>query len=160
MRPIVSCINSIPEIFLKWIDHWLKKCTSKLVPTYIKDSKELIDQLRTEFPNGVPKGAKLFSADAVSMYSNIDTDHGLQIIGQFLEINKDNLPANFPKDMLLAALKEIMTNNIFQFGDTFWKQIRGTAMGTSTAVNYAVLYVAFLENSILLKKHLENIIFL
>jgi hypothetical protein len=33
-------------------------------------------------------------------------------------------------------------------------------MGTSTAVNYAVLYVALLETQILLKKYKSNILFL
>jgi hypothetical protein len=38
-----------------------------------------------------------------------------------------------------------MRSNIFQFGDTYWKQTRGCAMGTSAAVNYAYLYVGLLE---------------
>lgn len=25
LRPIVSCVNSLPEVFSKWVDHWLKK---------------------------------------------------------------------------------------------------------------------------------------
>jgi hypothetical protein len=66
----------------------------------------------------------------------------------------------FPKQFLIASLTEIMKNNIFQFGDTFWCQIRGTAMGTSRAVNYAVLYVALLETHILLKKYQSNLLFL
>jgi hypothetical protein len=62
--------------------------------------------------------------------------------------------------MVLAALQEIMKNNIFQFGDTFWRQTSGTAMGTSTAVNYAVLYVALLKIKTLLKKYKNNLLFL
>ena len=38
-----------------------------------------------------------------------------------------------------------MTRNIFQFGNSYWKQRNGTAMGTSCAVNYAFLYVGLLE---------------
>jgi hypothetical protein len=98
MRPIVSCVNSIPEIFLKWVDHWLKKVVLQHVPTYIKDSEELISTLRTTFPNGIPKGAKLFFADAVSMYSNINTDHGIKCIVEFLDLYKVLLPEKFPKE--------------------------------------------------------------
>jgi hypothetical protein len=50
-----------------------------------------------------------------------------------------------PIEFLLAALAKIMWNNIFQFDDTFWKQKRGCVMGTSSAVNYACLYVGLLE---------------
>lgn len=38
-----------------------------------------------------------------------------------------------------------MTRNIFQFGDTYWKQVNGTVMGTSCAVNYAFLYMGLLK---------------
>jgi hypothetical protein len=138
----------------------LKKVVIQHVPTYIKDSEELILTLRTTFPNGLPKGAKLFSADAVSMYSNINTDHGIKCIVEFLDLYKVLLPENFPKKMVVAALQEIMKNNIFQFGDTFWRQTSGTAMGTSTAVNYAVLYVALLEIKTLLTKYKNNLLFL
>jgi hypothetical protein len=44
-----------------------------------------------------------------------------------------------PVDFIIEALAEIMCSNIFQFGDTFWKQTPGCAMGTSAVVNYAHL---------------------
>jgi hypothetical protein len=69
-------VNSIPEIFSKHVDYWLKKIVGTLLPTYIKDAEHLICSLHETFPNGLPPGAKLFSVDAVGMYSNIDTNHG------------------------------------------------------------------------------------
>jgi hypothetical protein len=50
-----------------------------------------------------------------------------------------------PVEFLLASLEEIMTNNIFQFGNTYWRQRCGCAMGTNSAVNYACLYVRLLK---------------
>jgi hypothetical protein len=60
----------------------------------------------------------------------------------------------------MESLTEIMKNNIFQFGDTYWRQTSGTAMGTSTAVNYAVLYVGLLEITKLLPKFPHNLLYL
>jgi hypothetical protein len=160
MRPVISCVNSIPEIFSKWIDHHLKTLvTSNLLPTYMKDSEQLQQSLALAFPDGLPPNARLFSVDAVSMYSNIDTPHGLAVIATWLRLYKADLPEDYPSEMINAALKLVMSDNILQFGDTFWRQLRGTAMGTSTAVNYANLYVGLLEVTCLLRQFKKQLLF-
>jgi hypothetical protein len=158
-RPVVSSVNSIPEIFSKWVDYWLKTVVGRLLPTYVRDSEHLITELHKTFPNGLPKNAKLFSVDAVAMYSNIDTDHGITVLKDWLRLYQDELPPSMPVDFVVAALEEIMKNNIFQFGDTYWRQIRGCAMGTSAAVNYAYLYVGLLEVKRLLPNYKNNLLF-
>jgi hypothetical protein len=158
-RPVISSVNSIPEIFSKHVDYWLKKVVGKLLPTYIKDAEHLMRDLNDTFPDGLPEGAKLFSVDAVGMYANIDTDHGITILTRWLTEYRNELPRSMPVDYLLASLEEIMTNNIFQFGDTFWRQKRGCAMGTSSAVNYACLYVGLLEVRRLLPRYATQLKF-
>ena len=84
-RPVVSCVNSIPEIFSKYVNYQLQKLVNKHLPTVLRDSDHLQAELLKQFPNGLPPGAKLFSLDAVSMYSNIDTDHGLTTINNWYQ---------------------------------------------------------------------------
>lgn len=50
-----------------------------------------------------------------------------------------------------------MSRNIIQFDDTFWLQIDGTAMGTSTACMYATLYVALHERLNLLPEFKDSL---
>jgi hypothetical protein len=64
-----------------------------------------------------------------------------------------------PVDFVIEALAEIMRSHIFQFGDTYWKQTRGCAMGTSAAVNYAYLYVGLLEVQRLLPRFKTCLLF-
>jgi hypothetical protein len=158
-RPVISSVNSLPELFSKHVDYWLKKVVGELLPTYIKDAEHLMRSLNETFPNGLPPGAKLFSVDAVGMYSNIDTDHGVDVMTRWLTQHNETLPASMPIDFILASLEEIMRNNIFQFGNTYWRQIRGCAMGTSSAVNYACLYVGLLEVRRLLPRYKNNLLF-
>jgi hypothetical protein len=77
----------------------------------------------SDSPHGLPPGAKLVSVDAVGMYSNIDTEHGIDVMPRWLTQYPAELTPSMP--IQFAAIEEIMKNNIFQFGDTFWKQKRG-----------------------------------
>jgi hypothetical protein len=81
-------------------------------------------ELRRTFPNGLPPGARLFSVNAISMYSNIDTQHRIQVLTSWLRDCRDDLPQCMPVDFIIEALAKIMRRNIFQFDDTFWKQTR------------------------------------
>jgi hypothetical protein len=159
MHPVVSCVNSVPEIFSKHADYWLKKLVSDILPTYIRDSAHLISELTSTFRHGLSPGAKLFSVDAVGMYANIDTAHGIDVLTTWLRDYPDDLPEGVPVEFIIDSLSEVMRNSIFQFGDTTWRQLRGCAMGTSTAVNYAYLYVGLLEIRHLLPRFREHLPF-
>ena len=54
-------------------------------------------------------------------------------------------------DTLIELLELVLKNNIFEFFDKTYKQIRGTAIGTKFAPPYAVLFMAALEEKILNK---------
>ena len=68
----------------------------------------------------IPSNNRLFICDATSMYTNIKTGPALHRIGQFALENKEHL--SVPPAVLMDVLCLLMTNNVFQFGDTFWLQ--------------------------------------
>ena len=50
---------------------------------------------------------------------------------------------------LIDAIRLLMEHNVFQFGDTFWLQLAGTAMGAPPAPSYANAAFATHENGFL-----------
>ena len=152
VRPVIACCGSFPEIFSIYLDECLKRLVQDELSTYVISVDQLINTLSTKFPGPLPLGAKLFSVDAVGMYGNIDTTHGISVTKRFMKLYGDRIKGfNIPYEFVVKCLTLIMKKNIFRFGDTFWKQVNGTAMGTSCAINYAFLYMGLLEMLELLK---------
>ncbi|KAL7502742.1 hypothetical protein ACHAXN_000909 [Cyclotella atomus] len=69
------------------------------------------------------------------MYTNIKTEPALEEMTAYLRENKSKF--TYPCEALIEALQIVFRNNYFKFGDTYHKQISGTAMGTPPAPPWA-----------------------
>ena len=151
-RPIVSCSGSLLFSIGVWVDLHLQKVAT-CQPSYIKSSKDLKDIFDTLV---LPPNCSLFKADATAMYTNIKTNKALYEIGQYMH-SRSNKFKDIPTEALTAALSIVMKNNVFRFGDTFWLQLCGTAMGTPPAPTYANLVFAIHEN-LITPRYTDNLI--
>ena len=140
-RPIVSCSGTLLHSLGIWVDDKLQRVVL-LQHSYFKSSTTLKEQL-VEM-NNLNEYNKLFTADAISMYTNINTNKALREIARYLNTQQHLFP-DVPVSALMEALDIIMNNNIFSFGDTYWHQISGTAMGTPPAPPYATLFYSIHE---------------
>jgi len=118
MRPIVCCAGTFINDWSKWLDYWLQKLKHH-VPTYVKDSQQVLDETNHLH---LPPNAKLFTADANSMYNNIDTEHAIRAINLWLKDldSKSQLPNNFPLEAVIYAMETIMRNYVFKWGDMYF----------------------------------------
>lgn len=155
-RPIVSTCGTVVHGLSKWADQKLK-CYGQFNPSRIKDSFEVKEKL--EALGALPPGTRLFTMDAVAMYTNIEPNHGLATIEKLMDLYSSQMPADFPAELVLDVLKFIMRFNVFEAGDTYHHQISGTAMGTPVAVEYATLYYAYHEITVLLAKYSQHLLF-
>ena len=130
-RPIVSFPGSLFHSLGIWIDTQLQQ-VAKSFDTYLDSSFELIDELKNMH---IPDECFLFTSDASSMYTNIPTNEAIASIEAYLTENQHKFPF-IAVTPLVQALELLMTRNVFQFGDTFWKQKDGTAMGPHNACSY------------------------
>lgn len=156
-RPIVCCTGTLLNEWSKWLDYWLQKLTPH-IPSYVKNSQQVLDELSTL---NLPPNAKLFTTDANAMYNNIDTSHALSVIYPWLDTLKTNnlLPRYFPLEAVKEAMVLVMRNNIFEWGDSCFLQLTGTAMGTSAAVMWATIYYATHEINVILPKYRGQLLY-
>jgi hypothetical protein len=106
------------------------------LPSYSKSSEHLLKRLKNT--NFDPSNVSFFSCDAILMYTNINTNHALEVLEPFLSTS--TLCTGCPANTFITALKILMRQNVFKLGDTYWKQNSGTAMGTPPGANYDKLY--------------------
>jgi len=155
LRPVVSTSGSLSAIFSTWLDYKMKELLP-LIKSHIHNSFQIIEDFKTL---ELPENALLFSADAISMYTNINTDIGITSIKDFLEINKIKISQDFPHSLFLQVLELVMRNNIFAFADTYWHQRSGTAMGTPAACAYAMITFGHYENTTILQDFTPNLLY-
>jgi hypothetical protein len=115
-RSIISAIGTLLFALVVWKN-------SKLQPfsirqrAYFKSSQVLKTQLNDVV---VPPNSFLFTADTVSMYTNIPIDQALTLICSHIRATAHLIP-DVPVGALCSALQIVMRCNIFSFGDTFWR---------------------------------------
>jgi hypothetical protein len=144
-RPVCSDVTSLPHGLGKWVDTQLQP-VAKAQPSYFQDSYSLKKLLSN---TDIPPNALLFTADAKSMYTNIRTGPALAHISHLLRQEDGRTFHHYDTQALIEAVELVFTNNILQFGDTYWQQVSGTGMGIAPAPPWATIYYALHENRII-----------
>ena len=79
------------------------------------------------------------------MYTVIPNAEGLRALRHYFDLR----PVLEPSTSTLLRLAElVLTLNCFSFGDRYFKQINGVAMGTKMGPSYANLFVGYIEHLI------------
>ena len=157
LRPVIGSGGLLLAAISKLVDVYLQPLT-EFSFAYIGDWEHLLDQM--EKLDMLLKGAKLFTADATSMYTNIDTEHGLEVLLCWLNKLKEEkkIVADYPMELIVELTALVMRNNHFGFGDTNWLQLIKTAMGTPMACVYATIYFVLKEMGCILPRFKDTAI--
>ncbi|XP_044753737.1 uncharacterized protein LOC123313092 [Coccinella septempunctata] len=153
LRPIISYTQTPFYKLSKYLASGLSNVINKN-PFYTKNSYELKQELDTLY---VPDDQKLFSIDAVSLYTNIPT----QLVPQILE-EKWHLIEKYtdlPKTEFIEAVQLTLGTCYFQYEDEFYQQIDGVAMGSPVAGAVAQLVLEYFEEKVLLNSSYRITIF-
>ena len=143
LRPIVAGPESPTQRLSHFIDILLQPLCP-LLPSYIRDDLDFLNYI----PTNVPDNTILTSFDVTSLYTNIPHDLGLEAVEYWIENKRNMIDTRFETQFIIKAVKIILEENIFNFDDQVYRQIKGTAMGTKVAPSYANLVMGFLEEKL------------
>ncbi|CAJ0951361.1 unnamed protein product [Ranitomeya imitator] len=140
-RPIVASTDSI----LAPISIYLEKILTPLIrntTSFLLDTGAFLETVRNISP--VPPDAYLVSFDVKDLYTSIPHTNGIQSVRWLLTTNHMNPDLS---DLCCELLSIVLNNNFFLFEDTYYLQIKGSAMGSNVAPPYANAYMAHYEDT-------------
>jgi hypothetical protein len=142
-RPIINCIQTPTSDICLLIDLILKPLISK-TDSYLKDSQQLLQEAQEIY---LPDKSVLYSCDFSSLYTNIDLIEAIRLIGEFLWDKFESRHINIGG--ILKLVEIVFKNNYFKYNNSFYKQIKGIAMGSRCGPSIANTVVYMLERSFL-----------
>ena len=142
-RPIVGGPNAPTQRLAQLMDIILKP-QYKNIRSYIRDDIDFLNKLEKTVPNSFT----LLTYDVCNLYGSIPHQLGLSALRFFINRHKEDLPRNFTPGFILDGTQLILENNIMKFGDKYFKQISGTAMGSKIGPVYANLCMGYLEHKL------------
>ena len=145
-RPIISGCNGPTARLSEYADHFLKPLMNH-IKSYVKDSMIFLRRIFS-LNDKLPDNTILLTIDVKSLCTNIPNDEGIKASMEVLE--KHNTQNYGDINVIRQTLKLILNNNYFEFNGKYYLQTHGTAMGTPVAPSYANLFMAALEEQLLL----------
>lgn len=142
-RPVISSVNSHTEKLSAYVDEFLRPLAQAL-PSHIRDTVTTDFIIRLKNLGRVPENSILATLDVSSLYTNINTDDGLAIIEEELTKTGQTQPS---AKTLTCLLEKVLKLNNFTFDNHNFIQVKGTAMGTRTAPNFANVYMGRFEDT-------------
>lgn len=157
-RPIVASHSFVTTAASVWVDSILQPHVRR-IDTVLSDSLSLVRSLHAAPLPAVPSGHQrwMLTADVESLYPSIPIDDGIRAVGDLLGIQREPRPGLHR--LVVDLLTVVLQFNVFACDSDrrralstnptgplpalkFYKQNRGTAMGTPTAVSFANVFMA------------------
>lgn len=138
LRPICASTKSSTYNASKYLDIILQPIM-KNISSFIRNSGELVCKLEAMV---FPSYCQLLEADVENLYPSINIEDGLNSLRLALV---RHMWAITEIEFVVVLARWVLTNNYIQFGDRYYLQLMGTAMGTPFAVTFACIHLAIIE---------------
>ena len=155
LRPIVAACGD-PLDKLSWFLQLILGQLLQFVPTHLPNSDVFLARLREAFPVRLPENSIVFTMDVRNLYGSIPIQEGIDSVMTLIRDNVAKLDlfglslTDFHK-----LLSHVLTNNYLRFGQAYFKQTTGIAMGNRIAPPVAISFMHILESTFLSSLHLR-----
>lgn len=138
-RPIIPGFNWLTVNLSRWLGSILQKIVNS-IPS-ISESTD--NSIRSIEKTKLPSNIHFITADIESLYTNIPINEAINLVCDYIDSIGGS--SDITTDCIFQALSIILNNAYLQFNGIVYKQIKGTAMGTPCAPQFANIYVRAIE---------------
>ena len=133
----------------RWLDGLLRPLFDCLAcNTTIPNGVQLLKQVETWSARYLLPATSFITIDVTDLYTMIPQEGGVTAIKRLIETSGLKQIDGVKKEIILALARFVMTNNYFYFDGSYYKQIRGGAMGSPLTLTVANAYMFFVERPI------------
>ena len=120
------------------------------MPAHLSNTQEYLQRISKQFPCGLPAGSIVFSVDVANLYGNIPTSEAIEATLKLIKLQMDKIDT-FGLSLLdiEMLLKHCLNNNYVRFGQKYFKQTVGVAMGSRIAPPLAIVFMNAIESMFL-----------
>jgi len=140
-RPIVPMTSHFTRSVSVFLHEQLQPVVNRF-PTVLRASRLLLADLN-RISGKIPATAVMAVRDVTSLYPSIPTHHGIAAVTWALD--QYSSYSGFFKELIISLLRLVMESVTVKFGDQFFLQTDGTAMGSPVAVTYANIFMFWIE---------------
>ncbi len=139
----MSSINTPTTGISKFLDQLIRPLFDKHVrSTTIIDGVDLIRRLETYVENDyLKKTTQLHTFDITDLYTMLPQEESLYVLTEFLIQHGYHKVKGVPLDAIRKLARIVITENVFIYGNKFYRQIIGGAMGSAFTLTLANIYM-------------------
>ncbi|EYC04498.1 hypothetical protein Y032_0087g2047 [Ancylostoma ceylanicum] len=147
VRPIISCVDG-PTDRVSWLLNLVLIQLLRYVPAHLSNTKMFLDHLGSA---KLSEDCVMESFDVTSLYTNVSNDSAIQAAHEFLMEHHNTMNLyGLSIAHIMTLLKECLSCNIFRWSGRYYAQIRGLAMGQRLAPVLAGVFMAKIEQPVLI----------
>ncbi|CAF1549133.1 unnamed protein product [Adineta ricciae] len=149
LRPIVAGLKSPTIEISRWLDSILRPLFDRLAKeTSILNGVELIDLLERWSHQNLKSQTQFVTMDVSDLYTMVPQEGGIQAIKKMLRVFHIDQIQEVKTSTILLLARYVMKNNYFVYGNCYYKQIRGGAMGSPLTLTISNAYMYFFQTPI------------
>ena len=142
LREIVDGTNSVTKKVDKYVSRIIKSYTVGNQHA-VKNSKDFVDKIQSM---SIPNNHKMISFDVVALYPSVPQEEALEVFEECLMSDVElKSKTNIPVKDLMKLFRTCLKRTYFVFNNQLYQQVDGLAIGASSSVFLAEIFMMRLE---------------